>query len=90
MSSRGALSMPVPDETSTLLQHRSAQMEETVSERWRSSTSAFVDRNAGLLLVAGSEFFFSAINVSVKWINNLDEPVPILEVCGAAKGNSFT
>ncbi|KAH9974971.1 hypothetical protein BGW80DRAFT_1559449 [Lactifluus volemus] len=79
MSSRGALSMPVPDETSTLLQHRSAQMEETVSERGRSSTSAFVDRNAGLLLVAGSEFFFSAINVSVKWINNLDEPVPILE-----------
>ena len=60
-------------------------MKENVSERWRSSTSAFVDRNAGLLLVVGSEFFFSAINVSVKWLNNLDEPVPTLEVCGAAK-----
>jgi hypothetical protein len=60
-------------------------MEENVSERWRSSTSAFIDRNAGLLLVAGSEFFFSIINVSIKWLNSLDEPMPILEVCGAAK-----
>jgi hypothetical protein len=43
--------------------------------------SAFFDENAGLLLVAASQFFFSAMATCVKWLNSLDdEPVPMLEV----------
>jgi len=49
------------------------------SERWH-SLSAFFDKNAGLSLVVASQFFFSGMNVCVKWLNSLDEPVPILEL----------
>ena len=42
--------------------------------------SAFIDENSGLLLVAASQFFFSGMNLSVKLLNGLDEPVPTLEV----------
>ena len=58
------------------------------SERWHSarlSVSAFLDRNAGLSLIAASQFFFSAMNTCVKWLNSLDEPVPILEVRVSSK-----
>lgn len=58
------------------------------SERWhsaRSSVSAFLDKNAGLSLIAASQFFFSAMNTCVKWLNSLDEPVPILEVRVSSK-----
>jgi hypothetical protein len=61
------------DETSPLLRTNCAQ-------RTRSPLSAFFDENAGLLLVAASQFFFSAMNTCVKWLNSLDEPVPMLEV----------
>ena len=61
------------DETSPLLRTNRAQ-------RARSSLSAFFDENTGLLLVAASQFFFSAMNTCVKWLNSLDEPVPMLEV----------
>jgi hypothetical protein len=33
-----------------------------------------------LSLLIASQFFFSAMNICVKWLNSLDEPVPILEV----------
>jgi len=46
----------------------------------RSAVSIFVDKNTGLLLVAASQFFFSGMNLSVKLLNGLDEPVPTLEV----------
>lgn len=49
------------------------------SERWR-SVSTFFDKNAGLSFIVASQFFFSAMNVCVKWLNSLDEPVPVLEV----------
>ena len=65
------------DETSPLLQPERVG---SLSERWHSTASAFLDRNAGLLLIAASQFFFSASNVSVKWLNSLDEPLPMLEV----------
>ncbi|TFY76604.1 hypothetical protein EWM64_g7409 [Hericium alpestre] len=51
--------------------------------KWRSSTGRardLVENNAGLLLVAASQFFFSLMNVAVKALNNLDEPVPTLEL----------
>ena len=62
-----------PNETSALLAD---------TERGQSATSSFLDKNAGLLLVASSQFFFSASNLCVKWLNSLDESerVPILEV----------
>jgi hypothetical protein len=49
------------------------------SERWY-SVSNFFDKNAGLSLIVAAEFFISAMNVCIKWVNGLDEPVPVLEL----------
>lgn len=76
--------IPVPDEASPLLFRRdSKEPQRNAFGRWFStqlSASAFLDNNAGLLLVAASQFFFSAMGISVKWLNSLDEPVPTLEL----------
>lgn len=70
-----------PDEISPLLKtNRAHAIQPSRSERWRSSVTALLDKNAGLYLIAASEFFFSAMNICVKWLNSLDEPVPTLEV----------
>ncbi|KAH8984540.1 hypothetical protein EDB86DRAFT_2962414 [Lactarius hatsudake] len=69
----------IPEETSPLLQPERATRR-TISERWRSARSSFLDDNLGLFLVVASQFFFSAMNMSVKWLNSSDEPVPILEI----------
>ena len=72
----------VPNETSPLLQTKSAlRSQRSLSERWHSNASGFLERNAGLLLIAASHFFLSAANISVQWLNRLEEHVPILEVC---------
>jgi hypothetical protein len=69
-----------PDETSPLLGTNSARaLQPSHSERWH-FLSAFFDKNAGLSLLIASQFFFSSMNICVKWLNSLDEPVPILEV----------
>ncbi|KAN0135180.1 DUF6 domain containing protein [Lactarius tabidus] len=76
--------IPVPDEASPLLHGRDSQeLRQNTFGRWFStqlSASAFLNNNAGLLLVAASQFFFSAMGISVKWLNSLDEPVPTLEL----------
>jgi hypothetical protein len=89
---RGAHSPPdsvvsaeeLPNETSPLLQHKPTEgPQQNVSERLHpasSSVSAFINNNAGMLLIVASQFFLSAMNVSVKLLNSLDEPVPTLEV----------
>ncbi|KAA1470827.1 DUF6-domain-containing protein [Dentipellis sp. KUC8613] len=51
--------------------------------RWRAGVRGvrdFVENNAGLLLVASAQLFFSLMNVAVKALNNLDKPVPTLEL----------
>ncbi|KAH9052763.1 integral membrane protein DUF6 [Lactarius vividus] len=58
----------VPDETSPLLKLKHAH------GPWRSALSSFLDDNTGLLLVAASQVFFSAMNMAVKLLNSLDEP----------------
>ena len=69
-----------PDETSSLLGTNSAHaLQSSHSERWH-SLSTFFDKNAGLSLLVASQFFFTAMSMCVKWLNSLDEPVPILEV----------
>lgn len=69
------------DETSPLLQTESAlKSRRSLAERWHSTASASLDRNAGLFLVAASQFFFSLSNVVVKWLNGSDEQIPMLEV----------
>jgi hypothetical protein len=56
----------------------------------RSAVSAFIDQNSGLLLIAASQFFFSGMNLSVKLLNGLDEPIPTLEVSvGPPRGVFF-
>src|SRR6266849_2092526 len=78
--SRDGLVASDPDETSPLLGTNSARaLQPSHSERWH-SLSAFFDKNAGLCLLVASQFFFSGMNMCVKWLNSLDEPVPMLEV----------
>jgi hypothetical protein len=77
------------DETSPLLEINSARaFQSSHYKRWH-SLSSFFDKNAGLSLVAASRFFFSAINMCVKWLNSLDEPIPILEVCVVPEWSFF-
>lgn len=81
----------VLDEASPLLNGRNSQ--EPQRNIWfatKLSASAFLDNNAGLLLVAASQFFFSAMGISVKWLNSLDEPVPTLEVCNTSPDGSYS
>ncbi len=64
----------VPDEVSPLLKpKRTHAHRQTISERWRATRSSFLDDNLGLLLVAASQFFFSAMGFAVKWLNSLDD-----------------
>lgn len=46
---------------------------------WRGAVTAFRN-NTGILLVASSQFFFALMNVAVKKLNSLDEPMSTLEV----------
>lgn len=46
---------------------------------WRGAVATFRS-NTGILLVAASQFFFALMNVAVKKLNSLDEPVSTLEV----------
>lgn len=87
--------MPIPDEASPLLHgtRDSQEPQRNTSGRWFStklSTSSFLDNNAGLLLVAASQFFFSAMGISVKWLNSLDKPVPTLEVCNTSPDRLYS
>jgi hypothetical protein len=87
LASRDSLADQVDSETLPLLgtyHPHALQSTQSPSEWWhsaRSSVSTFFDKNAGLCLITASEFFFSTMNISVKWLNGLDEPIPILEVC---------
>ncbi|KAI0290236.1 hypothetical protein BC826DRAFT_1027947 [Russula brevipes] len=76
-----AITQSTHDETSPLLPPDHALVSRRrFSERWRSAASAFLERNAGLLFIATAQFFFAASNVCVKWLNGLEEQVPILEL----------
>jgi hypothetical protein len=79
----------VLDETSPLLPVQpepvprfalKSRAQQSLSERWHSTVSAFLDTNAGLLLIVGAQFLFSASNVAVKWLNSSDNHIPMLEV----------
>ena len=82
--------LPVPNETSPLLQPRRAEgLKQNFSEQWhpaRSAVAAFINKNAGMLSIVVSQFFFSAMNVSVKFLTSLSEPVPTLEVSRTRRG----
>ena len=78
-----AHSAGVPNEASALLPDgRVLESHQITTERGQSVISSFLDKNAGLLLVASSQLFFCASNLCVKWLNSLDESerIPILEV----------
>jgi hypothetical protein len=79
--------LAVANETSPLLQHRHTGglgRRQIVSEQRfpaRSSISTFIDNNSGMFFIVASQFFYTAMNVTVQFLNRLDEPVPTLEVC---------
>ncbi|CAE6425413.1 unnamed protein product [Rhizoctonia solani] len=62
---------PMPAEDSATSTNRTSALRE------------FWKRNQGLLLITASQFFFSLMNLSVKFLTVLDDPVPTLEVVGA-------
>ncbi|OCH84839.1 DUF6-domain-containing protein [Obba rivulosa] len=56
---------------------------ERIRTRWRRALARAketVDNNTGMLLVAASQAFFSLMNVAVKKLNSLDDPVPAFEL----------
>lgn len=48
--------------------------------RWLRSAQETWKGNVGLLLIAGSQAFFSLMNVSVKKLNSIDPPISALQV----------
>lgn len=46
----------------------------------RDSTKKIIKSNTGLLLVMFAQLFFACMDVSVKQLHSLNEPVPTLEV----------
>ncbi|KAG8733466.1 hypothetical protein FRC11_006014 [Ceratobasidium sp. 423] len=52
----------------------------TASQGRTSAVREFWKRNQGLLIIAASQFFFSLMNLSVKFLTALDDPVPTLEI----------
>jgi hypothetical protein len=80
-----AEALSAADETSALLPDGRALVsvsQRSLTEWGQSAISSFLDKNAGLLFVASSQFFFSISNLCVKFLNSLDESerVPVLEV----------
>jgi len=49
-------------------------------DRLRSQVQDIIKENTGLLLIIGSQAFLSMVNVAVKKLNDIDPPVPTLEV----------
>lgn len=90
VTEEAALSASVPNETSALLPDGRVPVSQRnptgLTERGQSAVSSFLDKNAGWLLIASSQFFLSTSNLCVKWLNSLDESVPILEVCDILRG----
>jgi hypothetical protein len=51
---------------------------------WRALTAVLhrvYKDNVGILFIVGSNFVFSLVNLFVKLLSQLEEPVPALEVC---------
>ncbi|GAB1522130.1 hypothetical protein RhiTH_005240 [Rhizoctonia solani] len=66
---RAFIPSPVPTEDGpTTVQNKPSALQE------------FFKRNQGLFIIAASQFFFSLMNLSVKFLTALDDPVPTLEV----------
>ena len=74
----------IQEETSPLLQPKCAPRK-TISERWKYTWSSFLDDNFGLFLIATAELFITGMNTTVKLLNSLDEPVPVIEVCNVPR-----
>lgn len=70
-------------DASSAVQH-TWEPEETTAcsriDRLRSQVQDVIRENTGLLLVTGSQAFLSMVNVAVKKLNDIDPPVPTLEV----------
>ncbi|KAH7906304.1 hypothetical protein BJ138DRAFT_1183191 [Hygrophoropsis aurantiaca] len=74
-------------QSTTQSQTRSGQLDSSwtwtaLHSRWtaaKSRTLTFCDANAGMLLIMSAQLFFAFMNLSVKILNSLDEPVPTLE-----------
>lgn len=57
-----------------------------------SSTSSllqFLKHNKGLLIIVASQFFFSLMELSVKFLMALEDPVPMLEVIAVRMGITY-
>lgn len=62
---------------------------EDVYESTSNSSHGFLERNRGLFIIASSQFFFSLMELSVKILTALEDPVPMLEVIVARMAITF-
>lgn len=75
--------VPTPEALPSPSRPSTPNLPELEQSKWNlavSGVKGFVANNAGLLLVAASQGFFSLMNVAVKKLNSIDPPVPTLEV----------
>ena len=80
----------IPEETSPLLEPGRTPgriISPSISQRWTSAPSPFLEANLGLFLVSSGECFLAAANTVVKLLNSSDEPVPTLEVCDGPRSH---
>lgn len=52
---------------------------------WFTSTTDFIFENEGLLLIVASQLFFAFMNLGVKLLSGLTQPVPTFQVCGICR-----
>jgi hypothetical protein len=74
---------PTPRFPTTFIPAPQASESPGLNTRWQEIVSqafGLFTSNAGLLLVAASQFFFSLMNLAVKKLNSIEPPVPALEV----------
>lgn len=69
---------PVPDAQTPPVAHAEPEM-----ARWwhGKGLRELYENNIGMLLIALAQLFFTFMNICVKILNDMEKPVPTLEVC---------
>ncbi|CUA78365.1 hypothetical protein RSOLAG22IIIB_13104 [Rhizoctonia solani] len=71
---------PPPSEGHAISPSMVAEGGATASRNGTSAMREFLKNNKGLFIIAASQFFFSLMNLSVKFLTAIGEPVPTLEI----------
>ncbi|CAE6389237.1 unnamed protein product [Rhizoctonia solani] len=83
MAARSSQSLDLSSERHTFIPPPAPTQDGNTPENRTNALQEFLKRNKGLLIIAASQFFFSLMNLSVKFLTVLNDPVPTLEVVAA-------